>query len=129
MLVASTGLKIYGAGQWLEDKHGARSRRSWCKLHLAVDADSGEIIAHGLADQDTDDLSQVQPLLNQIDGKIGQFTSDGAYDGKPTYGKSCSTVASQGLSFRLVQRRWKAVTPDRLVKWTATSRRSRKTGG
>jgi len=38
VLVDSTGLKIYGAGQWLEEKHGAKSRRGWRKLHLAVDA-------------------------------------------------------------------------------------------
>lgn len=85
VLVDSTGLKIYGAGQWLEDKHGARSRRHWRKLHLAVDANNGEIIAHNLTDQDTDDPSQVEPLLDQIAGEIGQFTADGAYDGKPTY--------------------------------------------
>ncbi|MBB6414235.1 hypothetical protein HNQ71_006944 [Mesorhizobium sangaii] len=48
VLVDSTGLQVYGAGQWLEEKHGARSRRSWRKLHLALDADSGEIIAHTL---------------------------------------------------------------------------------
>src|SRR5215207_9960222 len=35
VLIDSTGLEIYGAGQWLEEKHGARSRRSWRKLHLA----------------------------------------------------------------------------------------------
>jgi hypothetical protein len=29
VLIDSTGLEIYGAGQWLEEKHGARSRRSW----------------------------------------------------------------------------------------------------
>ena len=85
MLVDSTGLKVYGAGQWLEQKHGARSRRNWRKLHLAVDAKSGAIIAHGLTDQNTDDPSQVAPLLSQIDGKIDQFKADGAYDGKPTY--------------------------------------------
>ncbi|WP_415926492.1 transposase, partial [Neorhizobium phenanthreniclasticum] len=51
VLIDSTGLKIYGAGQWLEEKHGVKSRRSWRKLHLAVDADSGEIIAHSLTDQ------------------------------------------------------------------------------
>ncbi len=85
VLVDSTGLKVYGAGQWLEQKHGARSRRNWRKLHLAVDAKSGAIIAHGLTDQNTDDPSQVAPLLSQIDGKIDQFTADGAYDGKPTY--------------------------------------------
>ncbi|MFW8610005.1 transposase [Rhizobium beringeri] len=47
VLVDSTGLKVYGAGQWLEQKHGARSRRNWRKLHLAVDAKSGAIIAQG----------------------------------------------------------------------------------
>jgi len=51
--LSQTALKIYGAGQWLEEKHGAKSRRGWRKLHLAVDADSGEIIAHGLTDQET----------------------------------------------------------------------------
>ncbi|WP_080581785.1 IS5 family transposase [Sinorhizobium fredii] len=85
VLVDSTGLKMYGAGQWREEKHGARSRRKWRKLHLAVDANNGEIIAHKLTDQNTDDPSQVEPWLSQIDGGIDQFTADGAYDGKPTY--------------------------------------------
>lgn len=84
-LVDSTGRQVYGAGQWLEEKHGARSRRGWRKLHLALDADSGEIVAHTLTDQDAGDVSQVAPLLDQIGGPIGQFTADGAYDGKPTY--------------------------------------------
>jgi len=43
---SETPLTVYGAGQWLEEKHGARSRRGWRKLHLAPDADSGEIVAH-----------------------------------------------------------------------------------
>ncbi|NKL24715.1 IS5 family transposase [Rhizobium leguminosarum] len=85
VLVDSTGLEIYGAGQWLEEKHGARSRRGWRKLHLALDADSGEIIAHAMTDQDTGDASQVEPLLDQIEVPVGQFTADGAYDGKPSY--------------------------------------------
>jgi len=50
---------------------------------VAPDADSSEIIAHTTTDQDAGDASQVEPLLNQIDGPIGQFTADGAYDGKP----------------------------------------------
>ena len=85
VLIDSTGLQVYGAGQWLEEKHGARSRRGWRKLHLALDADSGEIVAHVMTDQDTGDASQVDPLLDQIAVPIGQFTADGAYDGKPTY--------------------------------------------
>jgi hypothetical protein len=85
VLVDSTGLNIYDAGQWLEQKHGAKSRRGWRKLHLAVDADSSEIIAHSLTDQETGDASQLEPLLDQIDDEIGQFTPDGAYGGAPTY--------------------------------------------
>jgi hypothetical protein len=77
VLIDSTGLEVYGSGHWLEDKHGAKSRRGWRKLHLALDADSGEIIAHVMTDQDAGDASQVEPLLDQIDGLIGQFTADG----------------------------------------------------
>lgn len=85
VLIDSTGLEVYGAGQWLEQKHGAKSRRGWRKLHLAMNAGSGEIIAHVVTDQDIGDASHVEPLLEQIDATIGQFTADGAYDGKPTY--------------------------------------------
>lgn len=85
LLIDSTGLKVYGAGQWLEEKHGARTRRDWCKLHLAVDADNFSIVAHTLTDQYGDDPSQVGPLLDQIDTPVTQVTADGAYDGGPTY--------------------------------------------
>jgi hypothetical protein len=85
VLVDSSGLQVFGAGQWLEEKHGAKSRRGWRKLHLALDADSGEIIAHTMTDQDTSDASQVEPLLDQIDRPIEQFNADGAYDGTPIY--------------------------------------------
>jgi hypothetical protein len=85
LLIDSTGLQVYGAGQWLEAKHGMKSRRKWRKLHLAVDADNGTIVAQTLTDQDTDDPSQVAPLLDQIDGRIARVTADGAYDGAPTY--------------------------------------------
>ena len=85
VLIDSTALKIYDAGQWLGEKHGAKSRCGWRKLHLAVDADSGEIIAYSLTAQETGDAPQLEPLLDQIDNEIGEFTADGAYDGTPTY--------------------------------------------
>ena len=88
----STGLQVYGAGQWLEAKHGAKSRRTWRKLHLAVDAASGMIVAQTLTDQDTDDASQVGPLLDQLDDPIARVTADSAYDGMPAY----QTIAAQG---------------------------------
>lgn len=78
VLVDSTGLKIYGAGQWLEDKHGSKSPRKWRKLHLAVDADTGEIFAEVLSDQNSSDISQFTALLDQIDQPIASVTADGA---------------------------------------------------
>ena len=44
VLIDSTGLKVYGAGQWQAEKHGY-TRRKWRKLHLGADADSGQIVA------------------------------------------------------------------------------------
>jgi len=85
ILIDSTGLKVFGAGEWLLEKHGQKSRRSWKKLHLAVDADTGQIVASILTEQDVDDPSQVGPLLDQIEQEIAQVTADGAYDGEPTY--------------------------------------------
>ena len=98
LLIDSTGLKVYGAGQWLEAKHGAKSHRKWRKLHLAVDSENGMIVAHVLTDQDNDDPSQVAPLLDQIDIPIARVTADGAYDGAPTY----ATIATHGDDIKVV---------------------------
>jgi transposase len=98
VLIDSAGLQVYGAGQWLEAKHGAKSRRKWRKLHLAVDADSGMIIAHALTCQDADDPSQVAPLLDQIDAEIAKVVADGAYDGDPTY----QAIAAHGSDIKVV---------------------------
>src|SRR3954464_7681309 len=63
LLVDSTGLRLGGPGEWLTEKHGTKIRRSWRKLHLGVDADTGEITAAELTANDVDDGSQVGPLL------------------------------------------------------------------
>ena len=98
VLIDSTGLQVFGAGQWLEEKHGAKSRRTWRKLHLAVDADTGMIVAQVLTDQHTDDPSQVGPLLDQVDEEIDKVMADGAYDGAPTY----QTIAQYGDDIAVV---------------------------
>ena len=80
LLVDSTGLKLCGSGEWLLEKHGTKTRRSWRKLHIAVDVDTGQIAAVALTTSDVGDASQVGVLLNQVDGPIASFTADGAYD-------------------------------------------------
>jgi hypothetical protein len=85
LLVDSTGLKIYGEGEWLDQKHGIRSRRRWRKLHLGTDAVTHEIVTSELTPDDVGDVTEVPDLLDQIDGEVALLTADGAYDGKSVY--------------------------------------------
>jgi hypothetical protein len=85
VVIDSTGLKVYGAGEWHVEKHGERDRRTWRKLHVAVDADNGEILASELTTKDMGDLSMVGPLLDQIQSPLASVTADGAYDAEPVY--------------------------------------------
>ena len=85
LLVDSTGLKLCGAGEWLVEKHGTRTRRSWRKLHLGVDADSGQIVAAALTSKEVDDAAQVGPMLDQVSGPLSSLTADGAYDQDGVY--------------------------------------------
>ncbi len=85
LLVDSTGLRLCGPGEWLAEKHGSRTRRSWRKSHLGVDADTGRIVAAALTDKDADDGSRVGPLLDRTGGAVASFTADGAYDRDDVY--------------------------------------------
>jgi hypothetical protein len=80
LLVDSTGLKLCGTGEWMVEKHGAKTRRSWRKLHIGLDADTGQIVAVALTTKEVDDGAEVGPLLDQVAGPVASFTADGAYD-------------------------------------------------
>jgi Transposase DDE domain len=86
LLVDSTGLKLGGPGEWLVDKHATSKRRAWRKLHLGVDAGSGEIVAVELTTSEVDDGAQVGPPLDQVAGPVASFTGDGAYDREDVHG-------------------------------------------
>jgi hypothetical protein len=85
LLVDSTGLKLCGAGEWLVEKHGTKRRRAWRKLHLGVDAETGQIVASALTGKEVDDAAQVGPLLDQLTGSLSSFIADGAYDQDSVY--------------------------------------------
>ena len=80
IVIDSTGLKVYGEGEWKARQHGVSKRRTWRKLHLAVDEKTGEITATELTDSTTDDASQVKPLLDETEGPVECVGGDGAYD-------------------------------------------------
>jgi len=85
LLVDSTGLKLCGPGEWLVEKHGTRTRRSWRKLHLGIDADTGQIVAASLTAKEVDDGAEVGGLLDQITGPVAAFIGDGGYDQDGVY--------------------------------------------
>ena len=70
LIVDSTGLKFHGPGEWSAEKHGAKKRRSWRKLHIGLDADTDQIVVSELTRNDIDDGSRVGPLLHQIAGPV-----------------------------------------------------------
>jgi hypothetical protein len=78
-------LKLCGAGEWLIEKHATKSRRAGRKLHIGMDAETGEIVAAELTTKDMDDASQVGSLLAQVAGPVASFTGDGAYDQDGVY--------------------------------------------
>lgn len=80
LVADSAGLKLLGAGEWLLENHGTTKRRAWHKLHIGIDAYSGEIFACDLTDKDMDDASRGEPLLEKFYTAPDPFMADGAYD-------------------------------------------------
>lgn len=78
--IDSTGLKVYGEGEWKVSKHGASKRRTWRKLHIAIDADTQQIIGVSLTTNAEDDGSVAVQLVKGKTGQLKSFRGDGAYD-------------------------------------------------
>jgi hypothetical protein len=83
LVLDSTGLKVYGEGEWKVRQHGVGKRRTWRKLHLSVDADTGEILAASMTEGDAADGPLLPALVEQSQeagGPVASASADGAYD-------------------------------------------------
>lgn len=80
IVIDSTGLKVYGQGEWHARAHGVSKRRVWRKLHIAVDESRHEIVASVSTGNAVVDSEVFEDLLGQIEGEIAQVSADGAYD-------------------------------------------------
>ena len=85
VVVDSTGIKVYGEGEWKQRKHGKSKRRTWLKLHLAIDEATGEILAGVVTPNSTGDSEVLGELLDNIEDEISQLSGDGAYDRRYVY--------------------------------------------
>jgi hypothetical protein len=77
LVIDSTGLKVFGEGEWKVRKHGAEKRRVWRKLHLAIDPASHDIVA---AEVSLENVHDAEVLPNPLQRKLGTIYADGAYD-------------------------------------------------
>ena len=85
VVVDSTGVKVFGEGEWKVRQHGYTYRRTWRKVHVGVDEASGEIVAAVVTTNDSHDSQLVPDLLAQVDEEIKQVSGDGAYDRRTCY--------------------------------------------
>jgi hypothetical protein len=85
VIVDSTGLKFFGAGEWSETKHGLSKRREWRKLHLSIDESTLEVIVSSLTDNHVGDPTEAEKHLDEIEHSIDELMGDGAYDSKKIY--------------------------------------------
>ncbi len=85
ILVDSTGVQVLGEGEWKRLKHGESRCQVWKKLHIALDADSLDIVAMNVTDSVRLDGNYLPGLIEQINEPIEQITGDGAYDKQNCY--------------------------------------------
>jgi hypothetical protein len=85
VVVDSTGLKVYSAGEWHAGKYRRAGRRVWRKLHLGVDETTREILAADVTESRVHDSRRLQALLTQIPGTIAQVSGDRGYDTRAAY--------------------------------------------
>ncbi len=85
LVIDSTGLKLYGEGEWKVRQHGYSKRRTWRKLHLAVDPESHQIQAAMVTEAGVTDAEVFSDLLDQVERPITEAAADGAYDQAEVY--------------------------------------------
>jgi hypothetical protein len=90
VVVDSTGVKVYGEGEWKTRQHGISKHRTWRKLHLGVDEATGEILAAVVTSNAVHDGAVLDELLHQIEDDIKQVSTDGAYDHRHCYDEIAS---------------------------------------
>ena len=85
LVVDSTGVKVFGEGEWKVRQHGYSKRRTWRKLHLGADESTGEIVAVVVTTNNLADSQVLEDLLAQVDDEIEQVSGDGSYDKRNCY--------------------------------------------
>lgn len=121
ILIDATGLKVFGEGEWKMRTHGKAKRRTWRKLHLAVNRDTHEIVSMELTKSNVHDSLKTKALLDQA-GKVASVTGDKGYDNKNVYDPIAAMKARaiipprSGGALKLKNVTWGDVERNRILK-------------
>lgn len=101
LVVDGTGLKVFGDGEWKVRQHGVSKRRTWRKVHLAVDQETGYVQAAATTTNSVSDGQMLPRLLEQVEQGIRQVSADGGYDRRACY----EAIAQRGARAVIPPRR------------------------
>jgi hypothetical protein len=101
LVVDSSGLKIYGEGEWKVRIHGWSKRRTWRKLHLGVDEATGDVLVARLTAAGAADGRTLLGMLPEVDVPLSRVSGDGAYD----RGEVWAAVGARGAEALIPPRR------------------------
>lgn len=116
LVIDSTGLKIYGAGEWRVRQHGWTKHRVWRTVHLGVDEASSEVVACVVTKQTASDHGTLPQVLNQVDDPVTKASLDTGYD----YNEAYALLVKRGAEPVILPRRNAVVSP--LRDWTNRNR-------
>lgn len=85
LVIDSTGLKLYGEGEWKVRLRGWTKHRTWRKLHLSMDADTHHITSALITQKEVVDPRALPRLLKAVEGPVERVLADGAYDSRECY--------------------------------------------
>ena len=130
VVIDATGLKVYGEGEWNRRRHGARRRRTWRKLHLAVDAGNHEVIAAELTAAFVGDAGVLPALLEQLpaDEPVATVAADGAYDTRACHAALLNRQAAALIPPRAGAVAWSPLADGRTHPRTAIVEHLRQQG-
>ena len=104
IFIDSTGLKVFGEGEWKTRKYGYTKRRMWRKLHLGTDSD-GMIIAQILTTNSVTDSKAGKEIIDNLPDNIESVTGDAGYDRKDIYDackrKKCKPIIRPQTNARI----------------------------
>jgi IS5 family transposase len=106
LVVDSTGVKVFGEGEWKVRQHGYTKRRTWRKLHLGANEMSGEIVAAVVTTNNVADSQVLEDLLQQVEEEIEQVSGDGSYDNRDCYKAISKRKAKAAIPPRRNARIW-----------------------